>query len=676
MTFAAPYWLYGGLAGAVLLALVLWAFRAQANRNLKTFAQDRMLAPLLKRYSTGKRLWKDWLVVIAVAMFSIALARPQMGFTWEESSGKGIDIVIAMDVSKSMLAEDIKPSRLERAKLAVLDFIAQTRGDRIGLVAFAGNAFLQCPLTLDYDALRLTLNDFSPKLIPVGGSNIAEAIEEAAAALDADNNYKIVVLITDGEDLSQQGITKAEELAKEGVTIYTVGVGSEEGVLIPLEQPNGELDYVRDSEGNVVKSRLDVATLEAIARKTGGFYVPLGNTGEGLRYVYQEGLGDIPAQDREAKPVKKPIERFGWFLAAGILLLLVETCLSTRRREELASTASTAARVVVVTILGLLAIAPHQELKADAKKAAKLLEDGNYSAATKAYESIIEDNPEDARLYYNKGIAHYRGGEYNMAIASFESVLKSKDVKLQADALYNLGNTYYRRGQELPKASNELDKDESIPSDDTAPEPDDAPAPVIDLIAQAQTSADVAQRVRQTIEQYTPLIDASPTERQPAWEPCDAMAKELADTIKQSEGLPDLWKSALQDWETAIEYYDSSLVINEDQDDAQRNRKLVATRLAAYRMASKQLTDFLEDSQQLSKDLNELIKLLKRPSELVLEAEEKADRFVPLGMLVEAYQTLSETAEKDPTAIHYQEKLTRLQQLLQKLQELDQGGQQ
>lgn len=685
MTFASPYWLYGGLLGAALFALALWAARAQASGQLKTYAEDRLLAPLLRRYSPGARLLKDWLVIISVVAICTALARPQMGYTWEESQSKGIDIAIAIDVSKSMLAQDIKPSRLERAKLAVLDFIAQSRGDRVGLIAFAGNAFLQCPLTLDYDALRLTLEDFEPGIIPVGGTNIAEAIEEAAASLDAENNFKIVILITDGEDLSAQGIVQAKKLAEEGVTIYTVGVGSEEGELIPIDN-NGITDYIRDQEGNVVKSRLDTSTLEAIARATGGFYVPLGNTGEGLRYVYEQGLGSIPAQEREAKPVRKPIERYGWFLAAGVFLLILESCVSTRRKDSpdapVDNNIHRAANALILTVIPLvITLSSSQSACANPRSAAEALAGGDYDTAITAYEAAIQNNPKDIRLHYNKGIAHYRKAEYNLALAEFEKALSTRNQKLQSDALYNLGNTLYRRGQSLIRGSAEQGHGNHL-LDEYPPEENlslgasvgesDEPQPGRDLLEQAQENASARLLAEETWQQYQPLVDSPPKERKPAWEACEPVAGRLKQARQDSEGLPGFWESPLADWASAVEYYSSSLILDEQRQDAQLNRSIVKARLDEYQQARQDTEEFLKNVPALIEQLDKLIAELKRPSPFILETEQAADRLVIQGNYLDALQEMQQAAEQDPTAIHYEGKMNRLEELLNKL---SQGGQ-
>ena len=200
MTFHSPIWLYAGLvAAAAMLALYYWSARRQ-RKLLSDFASERLLPELARTVSKTKILLKKALTIFGVLAVFAALARPQWGYRWEETKTRGIDIIFAIDTSNSMLAEDVKPNRLERAKLAVLDMVIILEGDRIGIVAFSGQAFLQCPLTLDYDAFRMSLEALDTEVIQRGGTNIAAAIDESEVAFSDTSNHKIKVLISDGEE--------------------------------------------------------------------------------------------------------------------------------------------------------------------------------------------------------------------------------------------------------------------------------------------------------------------------------------------------------------------------------------------------------------------------------------------------------------------------------------------
>jgi len=442
--FAHSNWLFA-LPFALFL-LVVFYYRWEKGKWIKLgeFAAAKMLGDLAASYSPLRKKLKIALVLGSTIFILLALARPQWGYEWRETKGRGIDLLIALDTSRSMLAEDVKPNRLDRAKLAILDLLDQLEGDRVGLVAFAGTAFLQCPLTLDYDAYRQTLESIDTEAIPKGGSDLASAIAEAQASFAKDDNYKILVLITDGEDLEAGGIAQARLAAQEGVKIYTVGVGSVKGDLIPIGFNTGERDYLRDEYGNPVKTSLDESTLIAIARTTGSFYVPLGNTGQGLEEVYQRGLQSLPKLEREARPKRIPTERFQWPLGAALLLLWMESILGTRRKKIPRSPVS-------IRLAALLAVAalilPPGPAEASPRQAQKLYDAGQYEAAGEKYRAAISKEPENARLHYNLGSTLYRTGQFEQAAETLEQSLNTDDVELQKDSFYNLGNTRYRLGE-------------------------------------------------------------------------------------------------------------------------------------------------------------------------------------------------------------------------------------
>ena len=444
MKFADHIWLF--TLPFALFLMVVFYYRWEKGKWIKLgeFAATKMLGDLAASYSPLRKKLKITLVLCSTLFILLALARPQWGYEWRETKGRGIDLLIALDTSRSMLAEDVKPNRLDRAKLAILDLLDQLEGDRVGLVAFAGTAFLQCPLTLDYDAYRQTLASIDTEAIPKGGSDIASAIAEAQASFAEDDNYKILVLITDGEDLEAGGIAQARLAAEEGVKIFTVGVGSAKGDLIPIDSDTGERDYLRDDYGNPVKTSLDESTLIAIATATGSFYVPLGNTGQGLEEVYQRGLQSLPKLEREARLQRIPTERFQWPLGAALLLLWIESIIGTRRKKIPRSPVSirlAAPLAVVVLIL------PPGPAEASPRQAQKLYDAGQYEAAGEKYRAAISKEPENARLHYNLGSTLYRSGQFEQAAETLEQSLNTDDVELQKDSFYNLGNTRYRLGE-------------------------------------------------------------------------------------------------------------------------------------------------------------------------------------------------------------------------------------
>ncbi len=444
MTFASHFWMILGLLALPALAFLYYRSEKNKTRKLAHFAAAKLLLDLASSFSPVKRNIKATLSVAGIFLILAALARPQWGYVWQETKGKGIDILIALDTSKSMLAEDIRPNRLERAKLAILDLAERAEGDRLGLIAFSGNAFLQCPLTLDYDAFRQTLETVDTSIISRGGTNIAAAIAESQVSFADKDNFKILVLITDGEDLQEAGLEQARQAAEEGVKIYTVGVGSLAGELIPVRGENGSVDFLRDEEGNIVKTRLDERTLMAMAEATGAFYTRLGSTGRGLEQVYTEGLQSIPKEEREARLQQIPHERFQWPLGLAVLFLMAETFLGTRKRKVAYSPLPL--RWTAGLVLAALTIV-EIDLRASTGKGEKFYEEGEFDKAGQEYAKAAEDSPDDPRIQYNLGAALYRLGHFEDAEDTLRNALQTDDPILQKDTYYNLGNTLYRLGE-------------------------------------------------------------------------------------------------------------------------------------------------------------------------------------------------------------------------------------
>jgi len=333
MNFENTYWLWIGLLVLSIFLILLWMDRSARHVAIRRFASDRLVGGLLRSYSSARRRTKTIMLVIALLLLFFSLARPQWGYDWRETRTRGVDVLFALDTSRSMLAQDIRPNRLIRAKLAIEDLVLRLEGDRIGLIAFAGEAFLQCPLTLDYNAFLQTLEAMDTDVIPLGGTDIGMAISEAQAAFPKNDNYKILILLSDGEDLEERAISQAKEAAEDGITIYTVGIGSEEGTPIQIRTPQGTTDYIRDANGAVVHTRLDVETLQTIAEVTNGFYVPLGPTAEGLNVIYETVLSSIPREEIKAQLEQNPVERYQWFLSVAFILLLIEPLLGTRKNR-------------------------------------------------------------------------------------------------------------------------------------------------------------------------------------------------------------------------------------------------------------------------------------------------------------------------------------------------------
>lgn len=332
MNFADPQFLTVTLVLAPLTAWFLWWTWRRKQRAAQAFIRSRLFAQLTVGLAPWRQILKRTLLGLAVVTILIALARPQWGFTEEETIASGLDIIVCADVSKSMLADDVKPSRLARLKLAAHDLLGLSRSDRLGLVAFAGNAFLQCPLALDGEAFRQSVQALDTDLIPVQGTALAEAIKEASAAFGADSTgAKAIVVLTDGEDHEPGAVEAARAASENGIRVFTLGVGSAEGAVLRSSDPYGNAVFIRDESGNAVRSRLNEAALKEIADAGGGFYLPLQNR-QTIQTLFERGLDALPKADLKSGRQRQWIERFQWPLGLAILLLIAEIMLPEQRR--------------------------------------------------------------------------------------------------------------------------------------------------------------------------------------------------------------------------------------------------------------------------------------------------------------------------------------------------------
>jgi Ca-activated chloride channel family protein len=332
MQFGKPesFWLLALLPA--LVVFFLWGFRVR-RLALERFAAQPLAGKLAISVRQVARRWKAVLIVAATSFAALAMTQPRWGFEWREVKHRGVDIFVLLDVSKSMLSEDVRPNRLTQAKFAVQDLIEKLRGDRIGLIAFAGTAFVQCPLTIDYEAFRLTLKDAEPGIIPLGGTAIGPAIRTALKGFEAgEGRDHAIVLITDGEQTEGDALAAADEAAKAGVKIYAIGVGTAEGELIPVREDGKPMEFLKDREGKVVKSRLDEETLKQLALKTGGIYVRSAAGDFGMDTIYDKGIAQLQRKELETHLQKRYFERFQWPLGIALGLLVIESFLSDRRK--------------------------------------------------------------------------------------------------------------------------------------------------------------------------------------------------------------------------------------------------------------------------------------------------------------------------------------------------------
>jgi len=319
-----------------LIAAGLHLFYQYRCKMMARFAKEHLIDDLAQGFSLKLYRLKAIFFMMAFVFMVAALSRPQWGYHMRPIKRHGLDIMVVIDVSKSMLTRDVLPSRLERTKLAIKDLVMKLNGsDHIGLIAFAGDAMVMCPFTYDYNGFLLSLDDLSVNSIPRGGTNIAQAINESVKAYqgmtDAD---KAVVLVTDGEDEEGNAVDAARKAREKGVRIFTVGVGTREGDLVQVTNADGQTEFLKDANGDVVKSRLNENLLQQIAYITNAAYVRSAGANFGLDYLYDRQLSKLKKHDAEGRMARQYDERFQWPLTLAFGFLLAEAMFLNRKRNS------------------------------------------------------------------------------------------------------------------------------------------------------------------------------------------------------------------------------------------------------------------------------------------------------------------------------------------------------
>ncbi len=327
--FANFHYIYLFILLPILILFFVYVFHKK-KLALQRFGRLGLVSILAGSTSKKRQYLKIFILLLGFSFLLFALMRPQIGTKLEEVKREGQDIVIALDVSKSMLAEDIKPNRIEKAKHEITGLIDRLEGDRIGLVAFAGQSFVQCPLTLDYGAAKIFLNIMDSETIPVPGTAIGEAIKTSISVFNRqERKNKILILITDGEDHDSDPLKWAGEAKKEGIIIYTVGIGSYVGGPIPEDPANVSKGFKKDNEGQVVISKLDEITLEKIALETNGKYYLATPREAELDKIF-EAISGMDKKELASLQFTQFEDRFQFFLIAGLLLIVLEFFISER----------------------------------------------------------------------------------------------------------------------------------------------------------------------------------------------------------------------------------------------------------------------------------------------------------------------------------------------------------
>jgi Ca-activated chloride channel homolog len=420
-----------------LLALVYFYGWRKRRRILGGYAGQRMLRRIVPPGLIRRRRIVAILALSAIVCAVLALTGPQYGFRWKKIERKGIDIVIALDCSRSMLATDIKPTRLERAKRKIRDLLDMLQGDRVGLVAFSGTAFLQCPLTVDYQAFYLFLDVLTPDYLPVGGTDLTAALQSAQQAFDPQSQAdKAVILITDGEQTGAgDPMAAAREAQKAGIKLFVIGIGSGAGVPVPAEGGG----FKKDPAGQIVLSRLDESLLSRMALATGGSYVRSVAGDIDLQTIYVKQIrGRLKAAELNSGRKQVWVDRYQWPLALAVLLLLLTRWIPPASRT-----------MVLLSLVCTGIVFSHcTPAAADPlKEGYKAYQKGDYPAALKQFVHGQLQDPENPSVLYNIGDAYYKLKDFDAAEKHFRQALPKAPGDLKPRLLYNLGNSAYRQGR-------------------------------------------------------------------------------------------------------------------------------------------------------------------------------------------------------------------------------------
>ncbi|MGA9365306.1 MAG: tetratricopeptide repeat protein [Bacteroidota bacterium] len=449
LRFAHPEYLW--LLGAIpVLALALFIAYRWRRRLLTRFISEPLFAQLVPDMSGAKRAGKQTLLLAAVGLLILALANPQVGTRLEEVKRKGIDVFVALDVSLSMKAEDIRPSRLEKAKRDVSSLLRKLRGDRVGLIVFAGDAFVQFPLTADYSAADLFISAVDVDAVPTPGTMIGAAIDKALQSFRKDlPTQKAIIVVSDGEN-TEGDVSGATKKAKEaGVRVYTVGMGTPDGSPIPLYSGGQRVDYKRDRAGSIVLTRLDETTLQQIAVATGGVYRRATSGGNEIEDIFNE-LSALQKTEMGSLQVAGYQDQFHYPLAAAIFLLVLEHILSERKGKFIARLMRLVPVAKRLSVLALMAVslAHAQTVRSHVNTGNDDYSKKRFPEAETEYKKALEEDPTSRIAQFDLGNAYYKQGRFEEAQRSYNASMVNAPTAIdQAAAYHNIGNALFKAGK-------------------------------------------------------------------------------------------------------------------------------------------------------------------------------------------------------------------------------------
>ena len=450
-----------GLAAIPLLVAALWFLLSWKKRTVARVGDPSLVRQLISSFSSTRFLIKAVVALLAFLIIVIGAGNLQKPGKMENVKRKGVDVMVVLDVSKSMLARDIKPSRLDKAKQLLMLLLDKLDNDRIGLVLFAGRAYLQMPLTSDHGSARMYIQNASPDAVPTQGTVIAEALRMANTAFNSkERKFKSILLISDGEDHDPDALKTAKDLAKAGVMINTIGIGSPEGSPI-VDPATGELK--KDEQGNTVISKLNEAELQQLSTATNGQYLRLENLDDALITMAQQ-IDSAEKKSMSDAEFVDYISYFQWFLGLGLVFLVFEFFFSERRpaaREKrdrnvaakvapatprAANSVAPAATLLALAILVSTFRANAQNPNTQIRSGNRAYKKGQYDQSVQKYQQAVQQTPNNPTANYNLGNAQFKNNKFDEAAHAYDATVQnSQDTAMKEKGYYNKGVAMIRQ---------------------------------------------------------------------------------------------------------------------------------------------------------------------------------------------------------------------------------------
>ena len=436
--FEEPIYLYL-LAVIPVLALVRWLLERKQHKRLRKFGDPELLSQLMPDVSRWRPAAKFWTLEAALALLIVMIARPQMGTRISHDKRTGIETIIAMDISNSMLAEDVAPSRLDRTKMMVENLVDNFTDDKIGLIVFAGDAFVQLPITSDYVSAKMFLSDIHPSLMATQGTDIATAINMATNSFTQQQGVgKAIIVVTDGEDHEGGALEAAKDAKKKGMRVYVLGVGSPNGAPIPL----GNGNYMQDRTGNTVMTKLNEEMCRQVAEAGGGAYIHVDNNSNAQQQLDNE-ISKLTKKEMQSTIYSDYDEQFQAFGIIALILLIIEICILDRKNPLARRINIFGRRQRTATVLLLLFAATAAVAQTDRQYVTsgnKLFRNGQFDQAEVAYRKAIEKNPRNPQAHYNLGNALMAQKKDSAAVQSLQKSTELETSKIRkAMAFHNMG---------------------------------------------------------------------------------------------------------------------------------------------------------------------------------------------------------------------------------------------